>query len=355
MMKIRKIFSSLIVTCLFFVASSFCAKAALAAPRLYLDPASESAPIGQDFQVNLNIDVGTTQVFGADALITFPNSDVTIKSVTKGDFFTDLGFGQAGTQVEIHGYFSTAYQSKSGTGTIATIILTSNRAAGSGLLHFSCDGFGTDTTIVDVNGNNILACSSLNQSVINFSTGDTISPTASPESVTSPNGTSSNGSTNSCGGTCGSHYNCNSGLFCNNGYCRNPDCPTSTTCGCVVTPKPTVKATARPKPNVKATPQVVTLTKFTPIPSSTPIQSPPPQIEAPESQKTDYTRVGIWVAGSLFALFLLFVILKFFKGKNNPPKITPPTTGGSTESFQTYQVNPPIQSPQEPPPFPSVP
>lgn len=321
-MKIRTFIKSVLVSCLFFVASGAFATHISAAPRLYFDPASANVTKGTDLPINLQIDVENKSAFGADATITFTSNDLTVKSVTNGGFFSDFSYALSNGKIEIHGFFSALYDSKSGSGTFAVITLNSNKDSGNGNLNFTCSDNSGDTEILDSNGQNILSCSSLNQ-----------------ESLTYASSGSTTGETNACGGTCGSNYNCNPGLYCYNGYCRNPDCPTSNTCGCTPTPKPTIKATATPESNVKSTPQVVTLSNFTPIPSSTPKQSASPQGAASSNQKFDYVRVGIWTALSLLALLLLLGILRLFKGKDNPPKITPP--------IQTYPVTPPIQNPPQ--------
>ncbi len=355
-MKIKTLIKALLVSCLFFVASGVVAGQTLAAPRLYFDPASVSVAKGSDASINLQIDVENKSAFGADATITFPSNDFTIKSVTNGGFFSDFSFAQSTGKLEIHGYFSALYNSKSGSGTFAVITLNSNKDTGTGVMNFTCSQGTSDTEILDSNGQNILTCSSLNQENLTYTLANV----------------SSDGPTNACGGTCGSIYNCNVNLFCYNGFCRNPDCRDSSSCGCTATatPKPTVKPT--PKPSVKPTPEVVTLAKFTPLPTSTPKGSQTPEVVSSPVQKFDYVRVAIWTALSLLAFLLLLAILKLFKGKDddNPPQITPPTTTPTTEvpqepvqtePFQTYSVTPPVQnpSPQEsnpnPPQTPTTP
>ncbi len=71
----------------------------------------------------------------------------------------------------------------------------------------------------------------------------TSTPTSTPENTPTPTPTatptSTPGTPNSCNGTCGSNYNCQSGLYCYQGFCRNPDCPGESSCGCKTsTPTP---------------------------------------------------------------------------------------------------------------------
>lgn len=69
----------------------------------------------------------------------------------------------------------------------------------------------------------------------------TMTPTATPTYTPTPTPTETPTATpNWCNGTCGSNYNCQGGYFCFNGYCRNPDCPNESSCGCPgATPTPT--------------------------------------------------------------------------------------------------------------------
>jgi LPXTG-motif cell wall-anchored protein len=70
----------------------------------------------------------------------------------------------------------------------------------------------------------------------------TPTPTETPTSTPTPN---------FCNGTCGSNYNCQGGYFCYQGFCRNPACPSDSSCGCGATPTPTAPpvlgATAPPQ------------------------------------------------------------------------------------------------------------
>ena len=65
----------------------------------------------------------------------------------------------------------------------------------------------------------------------------TVTPTSTPTPTETPTPTAT---PNWCNGTCGSNTNCQGGYFCYNGYCRNPNCPNESGCGCPgATPTPT--------------------------------------------------------------------------------------------------------------------
>lgn len=288
------------------------ASTSLAAPRLYFDPENANAAKGIDRKIDLKIDVENKSAFGADATLTFPSNDFTIKAVDNGGFFSDFSYALSDGKIEIHAYFSTLYNSKSGNGNFATITVNSNKDSGDGNLTFVCSANSTETEILDSNGENILTCSSLNQEHLAYTVTE-------------------NGPTNACGGTCGSNYNCNNGLFCFQGFCRNPNCRNDSTCGCkqTATPKPTVKPTL--KPVIKSTPTIVTLAKYT-IPSPIPTASEVPQETT--NQSFDYVRVGIWTALFLLFLLLLLGLVRLFKKDDNPPQIS------STSSEPIEQLEP---------------
>lgn len=326
------------------MAAGFFAVNALAAPRLYFDPSSKTTTPGTDFQVKIMIDVESFSSFGADAKLSFPAGDLSVKSITNGGFYTDFSSAQNSGQIEIHGFFSTLYQSKTGSGTLATITFSPSKNTGTGSIEFVCDGSGSDTEILNSDGENILSCSSLNNLSLVYGTSD------------DPNPPTDNPSTNACGGTCGSNYNCNSGLFCYQGFCRNPICPSTINCNCTTTtPSPTPKVTTKP-PVVKLittspTPVVVTLAKATPYPSPQPEESELSE-DSPEGQsglnlKLILTWLGL-TTGSIVTIIMVVKIVKMLRRKN-PPKINPPIEGSG--DIKTYPVDPPLNTISEGPPL----
>ena len=184
MTKIKSLIGLFLATCLFFVVSAVAAPRSLAAPRLYFDPSNTNAPSGSDINVSVKIDVEGNSAFGADAVLIYPSADLTLKSVTNGDFFTDFSNAPSTGSIEIHAFFSSPFQYKTGSGTLATIVFTSKKDNGSNSVDFACNGSGSDTEILNSSGQNILNCSSLNKLTLSYG--------------------SVPGEPNFCGGTCGS-------------------------------------------------------------------------------------------------------------------------------------------------------
>lgn len=336
MMRIKTLAASLLATCLFFVAVFF-ASAVSAAPRLYLSPAAASPTAGSDIQVDVMIDVESTASFGADATLNIP-SEITVKSVSNGGFFDTFSNAPVTNgQLEMHGYLSAAFATKTGSGTFARLTLTSNKTLGTSIVSFSCSSGGVETEILNGVGQNILACSSLNQLTLVYP-----NPTAPPDD-NNDNNNSTNGPTNACGGTCGSNYNCNSGLYCYQGYCKNPDCVNSSNCACpTATPVSTKKPGSTPKSSAKSSPEVVILAKTTPYPSPQASDSATPAPDIQTKPVRDFTSLAVWAGLGLIAIIVIIITINALR-KKNPPQITPPTSYPIEPPVPT--TAPPIQTP----------
>jgi hypothetical protein len=342
-MMIKKILSSIILSCLFFVAVSVFSTGVSAADKIYFDPSSINTTKDTNFQVDVKIDVGSVQIFGADAVINYPSDDLTVKSITYGGFFSDhIAPIQSTGQIILRGsFFNSISGSGSGSGTFATLVFTTNKNSGTGSIAFKCSGGGSITDIIDTGGINILTCA-LSPVSLNYASTSTTTTTTTT--------TTGNGPTNACGGTCGSVYNCNVNLFCYQGYCRNPDCPNEAACGCpTATPAPTVKPvskTSTTKKGTKATPtsDIGTLTKYTPPPPYIPEPTLPAEVateEAKGGDGLDAKTIGIIVGAIALGIGGIFLIVSRMKG-GKPPKFTPPTGPGFN--------SPPMGPPSTPPP-----
>lgn len=338
-MNIKKIFKALFLSCLFFVASAYFAIGASAAPRLYFDPNSATAQNGRGFDVTIKIDVESNNAFGADATIIFPAGDLNVRSVTIGNFFSDLVYAQNEGRLELHGYMSAAFASKTGSGDLAKITFTAKKDSGTGAISFVCTGEG-ETKIINLDGQNILSCSNIGNQVSLVFAGDS----GLPPGYSEPN---------QCGGTCGSNYNCKAPLYCYNGFCRNPDCREDLTCGCKATPIPVPKKKATPKPTPKggaATPEVIVLSEFTPFPISTPVVESPEPVSEGQAAGFDLKKAGIIAGAAILGLAIILMLISRGKRRNLPPKISPPTQGPEPTVTASNFPPPPFPPPPQNPP-----
>lgn len=309
---LKSVFLSLF---LFFISTTF--SKAIAAPRIYLNPGSITISNNSEFEIQLNIDVENNNIFGTDVVLTYPGSDIELKSFASGGFFPSVSYANdVSGRLEIHAFFPNLYEGKSGSGNLATLSFTAKKDSGTGSIDFTCSGSGNDTQILNTIGENILSCGVLNQSNLSYVSQGTDNETASISAMGDPN---------ECGGTCGSNSNCQEGLFCYEGFCRNPACQVDANCVC-----PT--ATPIPKPKVaiaeSPTPQAVELSQYSPPSATEEVTTEEASISQPQNEKFAgfNTRSVLFGAGILFSLIIAIVAIKNFIGKRKPPKTTPPIT-----------------------------
>lgn len=337
-MNTKNLLKSVFLSLFLFLISPTFSKA-VAAPRVYLNPGSTIVSTNSEFEIQLNIDVENSNVFGADVVLIYPGSDIELKSLTGGGFFPSVSYANdVSGRLEIHAFFPNLYESKSGSGNLATLNFTAKKDSGTGNITFTCSGDGSDTQILDTTGENILSCGVLNQSNLSYvpqGAGNDV-----PASDEDPN---------ECGGTCGSNYNCQAGLFCYQGFCRNPACQADTNCVC-----PTATPTLKPKVATAGspTPQAVGLSQYSPPPATEETATE----EAPVSQSLSEkfagfnTRSVLLGGGVLFSLIVLIIAIKKFIEKRKPPTttppITPPTVKPPLPTNPSSYNPPPPQNPQ---------
>ncbi len=337
-MNFKKLVKSTVLSCLFFVASGYFAVTASASPRIYFDPNSKTIQKNGEFEATVVIDVESNTTFGADATITFSSSDLSVKSVANGEFFTDFTSAQGDGRLELRGYMSALFSSKTGSGKLAKIVFVSKKDSGTGSVNFVCTSSG-ETKIINTDGENILDCGNINQLSLTF-TGDS----GLPPGYSEPN---------QCGGTCGSNYNCKAPLFCHNGFCRSTDCRDDVSCECKATPTPAPPKKPTPRPTPKggeATPEVVPLSQFTPLPLSTPVLSTPEPAED-QGGGVNPRVLGLIIGAIILAIAIILMLISKGKKSNLPPKINPPTGGGTPTTFPpTTFPSPPMTPPSQNPP-----
>lgn len=154
---------------------------AYAAPSIQFNPTAITVAGGNTFQVNVAINVDSNQVKGSDVVVQYNAADLSAVSFTNGGFFPSLaGSTGASGRVEMHGYTSQT-DSKSGSGTFATITFKALKDTGSSALSYVC----ADTDILTASLANILTCpQNVNTAAVTFGTG---SPT--PEQNNNPQNT----------------------------------------------------------------------------------------------------------------------------------------------------------------------
>jgi hypothetical protein len=178
-------------------------KAAYAAsPHLELDPSTGAiSTSGTDIEVN--IDTDGEAVKSAKAVINYPTDMLEVSSVTAGTFFDDVShniYNDEG-EVVINANLSidSMLDSKTGTGTLATITFTAKVSSGTAVVTFDCSSdVSTDSNINDPSDPplDIITCSanidgnySWGASAVSPSPGTTTTTTGGGTTTTTGGGT----------------------------------------------------------------------------------------------------------------------------------------------------------------------
>lgn len=151
-----------------------------AAASMTLTPAISTAVINTSKTFTITLNTDGTDVFGADIIISYPTGAFQFVSAQNGSFFTDFNYSvnQATGIIALHGYFSSLFQTKNGTGTAAEFTLKAITSSGNATISYVCGGNGQSTQVIDADGDNIISCGHLTDSTVSFTGSAT--PTPSP-------------------------------------------------------------------------------------------------------------------------------------------------------------------------------
>lgn len=153
---------------------------AVSAQSLLLNPAEAGKKVNEQFTVDLNIDTAGKAVAGTDIKLTFDPSILEVIEVVKGDFFTDGANSKGTDYLYVAGFFPPQFETKTGTGKVATITLKGKKD-GTAALTFVCTSQTNDTNILDSSAADIINCDSLvNGSYTISEVGGPADPTPTP-------------------------------------------------------------------------------------------------------------------------------------------------------------------------------
>lgn len=178
---------------LFFLFAAFFgrAQAVSAAGRLYLDPATGSYSVGDQFDISVMADPGTSQIVAIDGLINYDNTRlevVDVKEVVyfKNDAGTYQGFSynvDADTgRISIYSFATIGNFSMTSEGEIATITLKAV-TEGEATASFVCQtGSSEDSSMWDTASEDSIDCGSNGSGtyIIGAATGPTSTPANTP-------------------------------------------------------------------------------------------------------------------------------------------------------------------------------
>lgn len=163
---------------------------ARAGARLYLEPASGTSAIGEEFSVSVKIDPANNDAVAVDAIINFDFSKLEVVEVEEETYFRDatVGTAQGFTynienstgRISIYSFANVPNFSVSTPGTIATIKFK-GKAAGTASVTFLCEaGNNGDSSIWDSEGNDLLDCAATGSGSYTIGEGDEPASTPTP-------------------------------------------------------------------------------------------------------------------------------------------------------------------------------
>jgi hypothetical protein len=154
------------------------------AASLRFDNTTYSVAIGADINVGVIVDAGSEQINSSDIYVLYDPTLLEARTVIPGTYFPTFSPTITSGKVYIAGLVDDAANSKTGSGTVATITfrgLRSSRAT----LTFDCQTNAYNTSKIvknDLNATNIIVCTQNGTAAITVGTGAT--------SATTPTGTS---------------------------------------------------------------------------------------------------------------------------------------------------------------------
>lgn len=152
------------------------------AAYLKFDKQTDTVSSDQTFQVQVMIDTGSEQVTSTDAYVIYDSTLFEAQSVTEGTFFPVVTYDITSGKIYIAGIVEDTAVTKTGEGTIATIVFKALKD-GTGTLSFDCQGdVGSTSKIIknDGNGTNIIECTSNQDLIVTIGTGGSaVVPTSS--------------------------------------------------------------------------------------------------------------------------------------------------------------------------------
>lgn len=155
-------------------------RAVSAAPSMSLAPATKTVATGEQVTLTVGVNTDGQAVFGSDAILLFDPAEISVVSVANGGFFSDFSYGvDPSGRLELHGFLSSLYETKTGSGPLATFVVQVKKTSGSTSLSFRC-GSGQTTQLLNAQGVNILSCINLNQTVFSLASAPTATPTQTP-------------------------------------------------------------------------------------------------------------------------------------------------------------------------------
>lgn len=127
--------------------------------RFFVNTPTTQVVQGVPKQLSIMIDVGSTEVVGTSIILSYNPGDVTIDSVSNGNFLSTVQYYNfpAEGKINIQNVGSSG-EKKNGSGTLATITVVSKKSTGTGAVGMLCQRGRIDTSIINAEFKNIYTC-----------------------------------------------------------------------------------------------------------------------------------------------------------------------------------------------------
>lgn len=147
------------------------------AASFQFNPSSTSTSADSSFSLDIRTDVGSEQVNSAETFVLFDSNLIEAQSVSAGSFFPSVSNNIEAGRVYVAGMVEDAASSKTGSGTVATIMFKA-LTNGTATLTFDCNN--SKIVKADINATNIITCdeNGTGTVVIGAGGGDGIVPTS---------------------------------------------------------------------------------------------------------------------------------------------------------------------------------
>jgi len=133
----------------------------ISSPHLEISPNSGGIS-SAGTEININIDTGGLEAKSAKAVINFGATKLEVDSIEAGDFFDEVSHNIYNDHVVVNANLSlgSSLESKTGTGTLATMTVKAVGSSGTAAMTFDCtEGSSTDSGINDPTPIDIIDCS----------------------------------------------------------------------------------------------------------------------------------------------------------------------------------------------------
>ncbi len=152
---------------------------------LKFDLPSYSAEVGSTFDAAVIVSPGSSTISSTDAIVTYDSTALQVQSITPGTYFPSVTNSQTPGKVSIYGTVNDVASSKTGDGTIATITFVVLKNASTAVQYYCDANSGTSSKVIkyepsNIDGTNVLVCSSNQTATVTGGIGGSSTPTATP-------------------------------------------------------------------------------------------------------------------------------------------------------------------------------